>query len=117
MDWFFWYMLGFWAVALPAIGLGMVFSFRRTVVLEYRRELTRQIDWAVEADRQDFKDWGLEWSWGQFQWRYILLENVSEKYMTLRFWRKCDSFYPDKSFTKSFQFLSNVKCQPTKEDA
>jgi hypothetical protein len=79
---------------LLLILLGSIFClfmiWRNTRVYEYR---TRLVHGAHDAYREEIRDDGR-----YDPWRYHAFERVTYNRMLFQFWRKMDSFYPDKSF-------------------
>ena len=71
---------------------GMLFRNNRT--LAYRQRL---IDQVSAACMDDLKRDPLSTDWW---WRWDVYNSVSYDEMAIKFWRRFDSFYPDKRFTQ-----------------
>ena len=67
---------------MACVGIWSIITiFRNQIVLQYRLKLIDKI--------YSFSDW---------EWRLEVFHSVSYNKMVGQFWRRCDSFYPDKSF-------------------
>ena len=73
-------------VLILATLAGMV---RNSMVFRYRQRLLVQVFDAIAKDINEGNDW---------VWRYRAFDAVSYDKMVLQFWRRFDSFYPDRSF-------------------
>ena len=77
------------ALLVPIV-LSVIILHRNSVVFDYRQEILKRVYKAASADIKEGKfDW---------QWRYDAYSEVSYNEMVSKFWKKLDSFYPDKSF-------------------
>lgn len=81
---FFWMEM---VVLVLALGVYIGGLIRNQLVYEYRIELLDQICAACQAN-----------GWMNSEWRYGMYNEVNYNEMVLQFWRRFDSFYPDKSF-------------------
>jgi len=74
-------ILGFTIIAL--------FWKRCNKVYLYRKEIIDRIYTCSDRDIEMNRNW---------EWRYDVYHEVSLDNMIFRFWKRLDSFYPDKSF-------------------
>lgn len=80
-------VLEIWCVL--GLGLALIIAIRNGVVYRYRNRLIQQVSEAAKADIGRGHYWF---------WRYDAYNEVSYDEMVWQFWRKCDSFYPDRRF-------------------
>lgn len=69
--------------------LSFTMLVRNMFVYRYRGRLLEEVSDAAKHDIRAGKD---------YVWRYEAYSSVGYDTMMWRFWRKLDSFYPDKSF-------------------
>lgn len=64
-------------------------QLRNRRVHAYRQRLLKAVHTAALLDMELGKD---------YLWRFKVFESVKYEHIVLQFWRKLDSFYPDKAF-------------------
>lgn len=83
-----------WALLALTV-FGVISLVRNERVYTYRQNLLNQIYVASMRDIWDYGDSPRDWNW-----RHEVYNSVSYNEMVFKFWRRLDSFYPDKSFIK-----------------
>lgn len=77
-------------VLLIALGVFAVLMLHRNErVYQYQKSLLEQIERLSDADIKSGRDW---------HWRLEAFKRVTYGQMLYQFWKRLDSFYPDKSF-------------------
>jgi hypothetical protein len=72
-----------------AQGFCLLLMDRNQKVHKYRRSLLRKISDAGDVDIENNRPW---------EWRHDIYDTITYDEMLYKFWRRLDSFYPDRSF-------------------
>ena len=76
-------------ICLCCVIYSSIMMFRNKKVYQYSNKILDQVSIAAKSDISKGRN---------FEWRYNAFNSVSYVEMVNQFWRKLDSFYPDKSF-------------------
>lgn len=77
------------AISVAVILFCVFMMHRNNKVYRYRQAILGMVSHCASEDIQSGRPW---------EWRYQVLYSATYDEMMSKFWRKLDSFYPDKSF-------------------